>query len=476
MNPIRRCCAAIALAATLLSGCATYEPRPISATDNARALDSRSLDDPRLQQFIAASLSLAEKPGKIGSWNLETLSLAALYYHPDLDIARARLAGARAGVVTAGQVPNPSLDLGVTYNATTTTPSPWTVGLMVNFIVETLGKRQYRTAQAQHLVEAARDDLASATWQVRGRVREALLQHWIAQQRLSRARQRLDRQGALVRLIERRFDLGEASSLDVMRERINRNQASLAVRDAQRQAVVGRAQLAQAVGVPQGALEGVDLRPDDFDAVAPIPAEISRGELREKALTARSDVRGLLAEYAAAQAVLQLQISRQFPNLAIGPGYSYDQGAHKYELAVASEFPIFNQNQGPVAEARARRAEIAARFTALQTQIIGAIDAASASYRTASEALETADALAADARRREASVRRGFEAGQVDRPTLVGAEIESSTAELSRLDALATQRRAIGLLEDALRTPLFGAKRELPVEERNPRVAAEDRR
>jgi outer membrane protein TolC len=39
-------------------------------------------------------------------------------------------------------------------------------------------------------------------------------------------------QDQLVQLLERRLAEGEASSLDVTRERINRNQASLALRDA----------------------------------------------------------------------------------------------------------------------------------------------------------------------------------------------------------------------------------------------------
>lgn len=461
--------AGFALALAFASGCASYRPQPISAADNAQALESRSLDDERLRQFIAAGVSLGRETAFPVYWNLESLSLAALYYHPDLDIARARLAAARAGITTARQVPNPSLDLGLTYNATTTTPSPWTVGLLVNFIVETFGKREYRTAEARYLAEAAKDDLARATWLVRSRVRDALLVLWIGNERLSRAQQRLAEQETLVRLIERRFELGEASSLDVTRERINRNQASLAVRDAERQLREGRVRLAQAVGVPLRAVKSENIALEDF-AIETSPADVSDGELREKALTTRPDVQSLLAEYNAAQSALQLQIARQYPDLHLGPGYTYDQGDHKYDLRVASELPVFNQNQGPIAQAEARRQEVAARFGALQAQIIGAIDEAAASYRSATEARRTADALAAEARRRLEGVRRGFDAGQLDRPTLVGAQIELSATELSRLDALAAERRAVGILEDALRTPFFGVKYPLPLEERNPRL------
>ena len=461
-----------ALALVFVSGCVSYHPQPMLPADNARALESRSLDDERLRRFIAVAVSLRGESAVPVYWDLESLSLAALYYHPDLDIARARLLAARAGITTARQIPNPSLDLGLTYNATTTTPSAWTVGLMVNFIIETFGKREYRTAEARFLADAAKDDLTSATWLVRSRVRDALLVLWSADERLARAQQRLAKQETLVRLIERRFELGEASSLDVTRERINRNQANLAVRDAERQLQEGRARLARAVAIPLGALDKAKISLEDF-ATETAPADVSNGVLREKALTARSDILSLLAEYNAAQSALQLQIARQFPDLHVSPGYTYDQGDHKYDLRLGSELPVFNQNQGRIAQAEARRQEVAARFGALQAQIIGAIDEAAAGYRSASEARRTADALTAQARKRLDGVQRGFDAGQLDRPTLVGAQIELSVAELSRLDALAAERRSVGLLEDALRTPLFGANSALPLEERNPRFATE---
>jgi outer membrane protein TolC len=468
--------AGIALALAFVCGCASYRPQPVLPAENARALESRSLDDARLRQFVAAGVSLRGGTALPVYWNLETLSLAALYFHPDLDIARARLAAARAGVATAREVPNPALDLGSTYNATTATPSAWTVGVLVNFIVETFAKREHRTAQARYLAEAAKDDLASATWLVRARVRDALLLLWSGNERLSRARRRLAEQETLVRLIERRFELGDASSLDVTRERISRNQARLSVQDAQRQVRQGRARLARAIGIPLDGLEKAEISFADFASEAPLPGGVSDGVLREQALTTRSDVQGLLAEYNAAQSALQLQIARQYPDLRIDPGYTYDQGDHKYDIRLGSDLPLFNRNEGPIAQAEARRQEVAARLNALQAQVIGAIDEAAASYRSATEARRTADALAGEARKRLDGVQRGFDAGQLDRPTLVGAQIEVSAAELAKLDAMAAERRAVGLLEDALRTPLMGANSPLPLDERNPRLAAEVRR
>jgi cobalt-zinc-cadmium efflux system outer membrane protein len=170
--PHVRCWTIIACAVPLLTSCASYKPAPIDPAQNADAIQARSLDDPRLQKFTAAAGGKPAPVLRIGAqspWGLTTLTLAAVYYHPNLDIARAKLAAARAAVITARQVPNPSLSFEqLSYNLSVPTPSPWTVAPFVNFLIETFGKREYRTGQARALVDAARDDLNTVSWQVRG--------------------------------------------------------------------------------------------------------------------------------------------------------------------------------------------------------------------------------------------------------------------------------------------------------------------
>lgn len=465
----RWCIMMLAGWAALLAGCARYQSEPISPAVQAAALDARTLSDPRLREFVSVGAALVGvRTAKI-SWDLSRLTLAAVYYHPDLDIARGKLASARASVITAAQIPNPSLSVGGFYNNTVLTPSPWNVGALVNFLLETFGKRQYRIAQADELAEAARYDLATATWQVRSAVRTALLALWAANQRVTLTRQRLDFQNQLVGLLEDRLKAGQASSLDVTRERINRNQITLALSDAQRLAADARVQLATAIGIPVSALDRVDLSFAAFNKLVPIGAKVTAGDFRRQALLYRSDIQGLLHEYEAAQSTLQLAIANQFPNLSLGPGYTYDQGDNKYDLQLSADLPIFNQNQGPIAEATAARKTVAARFTALQAQIIGAIDATVARYRAVTRTFGTADALLTDEQAHLLEVSRFFAAGEVDRPTLVAAELELSAIELSRFDAVVQQRQAIGTLEDALQRPLFDPGHWPVVPERDPR-------
>jgi outer membrane protein TolC len=153
----------------------------------------------------------------------------------------------------------------------------------------------------------------------------------------------------------------------------------------------------------------------------------------------------------------------------LSPGYGYDQGQHKYILLPVADLPVFNQNKGPIAEALAGRDAAAARFTGLQTQVINAVDGATADYRAATRTLASADALLVDEQDRERRTLRWFQAGEADRPTLLTAQLERIAAEQSRFDALVQQRRALGAVEDALQQPFYGPA--MPASsDTNPRV------
>src|SRR5229473_3526512 len=96
-----------------LAGCAAqrYQAAPIVASATASRLESRNLADSRLQSFVEQNLGHSVSPWPPAIWDLQTLSLAALYFNPALDSARARIAGTEAALITAGARPNPSLSI-----------------------------------------------------------------------------------------------------------------------------------------------------------------------------------------------------------------------------------------------------------------------------------------------------------------------------------------------------------------------------
>lgn len=445
--------ASAAIVSIFFSGCAAYVPVLIEPAILAADFQSRSLHDPRLNQFMATvAPGLAPRTGR--GWDLTSLTLVALYYHPDLEVSRAKVGQADAAIVTAGQIPNPELNATATLH-TITTPSPWTVGALINFLIETTGRRELRVAQADHLAEAARLDLLAASWQVRGRVRSALVALWVAQTRGRLLAKRKDLQTELVDVLERQLAAGEVAALIVSRERSALSQIRLSVEDVNRQLAEAQVLLATAVGMPASALRDARLAFGAFETPPQGSILSASTNFRREAILGRSDLQVLLAEYDAAATSVQLELAKRFPNITLGPGYTYDQGDNLFSLGFVAELPIFNRNEGPIAEADAKRIEVGTRFNALQAQIIGEVDLATASYKASSKSLATADILHATEHERQQKTERAFKAGEIDRQTFLVSEIEFAVIDAARADALGQNRLSIGLLEDALRRPLF---------------------
>ena len=132
----------------LLAACARFEPRPIAPDVTAAAFEARSLSDADLKRFLETHLKRELRPWPAKTWDMMMLTLTALYYYPDMGLARARWAVAEAGVITAGQRPNPTVGMPATH-VFTGVPSgvfPWVLGLSFDIPIETAGKRGYRIA------------------------------------------------------------------------------------------------------------------------------------------------------------------------------------------------------------------------------------------------------------------------------------------------------------------------------------------
>ena len=367
-----------ALTGMVLVGCVHYHAEPLAAGKVAADFEGRSLTDAGLRAFLETNQVSGEWPRR--SWELESLTLAAFYFSPELDVARAQWGTARAGSRTAAQVPNPTLNVTPGYNATTFMPSPWIPLGFLDIPIETAGKRGYRMAQGGHLSEAAKLNILGTAWQVRGKLRRALVDFYAAseQERLLAAQQAAQEEN--VKLLEGQLAAGAVSPAVVTRERIALDTTRLAEQDAKRQRGQSRVAVAEAIGIPVGALDAVEI---SFVGMERVPPGLDTPAGRRQALLGRADVLASLAEYAASQSALQLEIARQYPDLHIGPGYQYDQGNSKWSLALTVTLPVFNQNQGPIVEAVARREESAAKFNALQARVVAEVERGLLGYRTA---------------------------------------------------------------------------------------------
>jgi outer membrane protein TolC len=435
-----------------LAGCARFQPQPLAPARTAAELEGRSLTNAALKTFLEKNLHRDLTNWPAASWDFDMLTLAAFYYHPDLAVARAQWNVAQAGVKTAGGRPNPTLSIIPGYDTTHNAGlSPWFPAVSFDLPVETAGKRGHRIAVAGRLSESARLNIATVAWQVRSRLRRDLLDFYAAREARGLLQQQQATQMEVVRLLEAQLEAGEVSPFEVTQARIALDNTLLALREAERQRDEAHAQVASALGLPARALDDAAF---SFAGLAQQATGLPSPELRRQALVSRADILSALAQYAAAESALQLEIAKQYPDIHFNPGYQFDQGDNKWSLGITFELPVLNQNQGPIAEAQAKREEAAARFTALQAGVVGDLDRTVAGYRGALAKSVTADALLANLKKQERTTRARLETGDISKLELSTVQLELSQSELTRLDAQVKVQQAFGDLEDVLQSPL----------------------
>ncbi len=447
-----RLAVALVLAGTLSSACAHYHPRPLSPAASLEDFEARRLDAPAFGEFLQSRQVAVRFPP--ASWDLQSLTLAAFYYSPALDVARAQWGVARGGVITAGGRPNPSLTAGIGYNATTPASeiTPWIPEALLDLPIEVAGKRGIRIAQARQLSEAARQNIITAAWQVRSRVRLAFLDLYVSRMLAdSLLARQVSIQTDIVRILELQLSVGEVSPFEVTQARIALANSRLALLDAAQTRVRARSELADAIGVPPAALDSVQMSFGGFSEVA---AALPPDEIRRRALVSRSDILTALAEYEASQRALQLEVRKQYPDINLGPGYQLDQTDSKWTLGLTLALPLLNRNKGPIAEAEARREESAARFLALQSRVLGEVESAVSTSQSAVAQVGTSDSLLTDLSRQERTAELSYNTGEISRLELLGLQSELVTTAINRLDAQSRAQQAIGRLEDAIQSPL----------------------
>lgn len=457
--------ASILLFASLCcAGCSALRAHPADdGVPSASTFLSRSLRAPGLARFLRVYLHRdASEP----RWGLEKLTLAALYYAPDLDLARARTEAARAAVITAGTGPNPTITLTPQYAVNPGDGySPWSYGFGLDLPFVTAGKQKLATVRAQRLAEASRLGLANTAWQVRSRVRAALVDALVDAQEVAVLRREVAAEQDLATVFAQRFAVGAISQPRLDETRTALANARVALAQAQGAALAARAALADAVGVPATALDGLSL--DWTGLLHPLPTTgMSGGRLQRLGLWNRLDLRRALLEYAASRDALALAIAGRVPNLHLGPGYAWQRGRNTFTLSASFDLP---QQRGPIAEAQAGVALAAARAAGVQAHAIGQIATAFANYAGARDALREADSAVALVRSRRAAVERAFQLGALDRLGLADMRVQQTSLEKSRLDALRTAQQRLGALEDAVQVPLGTERPAPPATTTNPR-------
>jgi len=448
--------AACALLAAALAGCVHYAPRPLPPERIVASFSDRSLNDPKLHALLDARLPARAAHWPRQQWDRADLLLAMLHFNDAIAQGRAAVQVATAGRRTARERPNPSVALLAEY-ANQHDGSPlWLWGLTPDWLLDVGTKRRTRIALADLGARQAQYEFTEVAWKQRGALRRAAAEWLLAEREGTLLETVHADRGAQLEMASRRLQLGAAARGDLDRLVGDAVLDEQRLHDARRRASAARSALAAAIGVPVAALGSLQLDWERLDNPPDVDEKLLQ-RWREEALLARADVHSAVVGYSLAEEALRFEVARQYPDVHIGPAYTWDHGIKRLQFNLSVALPILNRNGGAIGEAEARRALSGAKLESVVAAAYQEIDEAIRQWRLALARLAQARGpLYEAAQHIYAETERGFEAGANDRTELVAARIARTLAELQVVDAVRTAQEALAVLEDAMRRPLEG--------------------
>lgn len=401
------------LGSAVLTGCATYSPKPLDSDTLGGVLATPGEDTLRVMvselpdpMFSSVVLDLRDGIGP------DEAAVLAVVLNPSLRAQRAARGVASAEMLNAGLLPDPTLSVGVELpsgGATSGTVNGIAVGL--DWAISDLIDRPARKKAAQRAKEAVDLEILWSESLVAAQSRGLVYGLAGARESLSL----LDEEIALlqenVTNVQAALDAGQMTEVDMAAA-----QASLDTAITQRtflQEAVNRAgiELATLIGFPPDANLKVDVSLDD--ELNESPGSLS--DLLATMEQSRFDLLALRRGYDSQEASVRAAILRQFPRLSLGPTLARDTGnLSTVGIGIGLELPLFNANRGEIAIARATREQLAQEYAARVhdaraglAQVLNRLDSAQSRMRSLANTERSQASLVS-------TYRIGLEQGHVD--------------------------------------------------------------
>lgn len=297
-------------------------------------------------------------------------AVLAVALNPDLAAARAARGEARAGLVAAGLLPNPSFgfESDDPYGSGSAGLSR-VVNLSLSIDTQQILTHWARVAAARGEVERVDLDILWQEWGIAQQARlEATRLAWL-EQRVSLSRKQLDLEAETSDRLQQAFAAGDVAA------------GPLGVQIAARESVrANLLALEQAHLESRNRLLGLLGRPEPTELAVEPPAASgatslpSADELVPLCLGRRLDLEALRRSYAAQDARLRQAVIEQFPNVTVGLAHQRNESQLKFLGGfVTVGVPIFDRNQAGVALAEATRERLRLEYAARATEVRGTV-------------------------------------------------------------------------------------------------------
>ncbi len=370
----------------------------------------------------------------------------ALRRNLNLLAQRLNLSLADAAIVAARVRPNPVLSLDVDHASLThlSKGDLTEAAARIDVPIVLGGKRDRRIEVAERDRKIAEAQLEDALRKLRQDVASACVDLVQAKANLALANDSLKTFEDLVRINERRVQAGAIAAVELKRSKVSMLQFQTGVKRAILDLTGARTKLKTLLG--RGSTQGeVDLK--DELATPPSEQTVEIAALQRAASERRPDLRALEMGVARAEADLRLQIANGIVDLTVGAEYRWNAEEPSERLGglfLSVPLPLFNQNAGEIARARAQRLVSARQLEALQADVAGDVRAAFDEFVAARELVKSieGDLLRSAEEVRDAENRR-YQTGATSLLEFLDAQRSFNEARQSLNDARATYRRSV---------------------------------
>lgn len=409
--------------------------------------------------FVVTFEGEAQSPPR---WTLPEALENAFARSPALRARHAALREAEGGLLGAKTYPyNPDVELEV---ADRRGPEGSTIdrGLSLSQEVELGGQRRHRVAVASEELGATEASLLREKRLLAFHVESAFAEAVRARELLSVAETDAALAQEVLDFSRRRLERGATTQIEVNLAQASAGRAERGVERARAAYASARGRLAELAGLdpstPPEPLGDLAFPQDEPPPLA---------ELLEDAFKNRGDLKSGLRMEQAAEAAVRLALAERRPNLLVGGFVEREESTDDiFGVTIGVSLPLFQRNQGRIAERRAARERLRHEQDALRLAVEQQVTTALYDFRAARSAAEhLRDQVLGTLEENVDLLQKSFEAGRIGATEVVTLRREFVASRREYVEALADAalaRAALDLATGRTALPQEPAGRDLP--------------
>ena len=332
----------------LLSGCASYTPRPTGPFDALKELEQRAADSQALKVQAPGSqewFPLKPDLDFTDGLDLPEANALALSFSPEVRTVRRAQNVTGAQILRAGLLGNPEIFLGPRISST---GGDLILPAGISWELPLWGQREAERELAQRKLTVSEARVAAAELRVLTEVRTAFIRIASLGKTVEALEAQLVGSERVLQWADALKQAGEIDGVTSYLAKLDRDEAKADLEGLRHELQSARRNLLKTIGLLPNAELSIQLEPDPA-AMPELPA------LNREKMALHPRIASALNEYETAEASLKLEIASQYPAIRVGPEFENEKGDASIGLGAGVELPLFDRNRGGIAEAEQLR-------------------------------------------------------------------------------------------------------------------------